>query len=106
MSINPFDGIREAEAQAQALVLDAQNSANEVVKNAESQATETERQAAVAHRALYQQLLQQRREQVEGSLEGLAEQARADMEVQVKLAEGRVPEAVAYLVNEVLDGHS
>ncbi len=105
MALDIFDSIRQAEEQAKALVLDAQNSANEVVKNAESAAAETERKAAVRHRALYQQLLDKRREQVAGTLLELEQQAKQHTEREFRQAESKLEEAVAFVVHEVFNGN-
>lgn len=104
MSEEVLNIILEEEKKAAALLQDAQGSVNEIVKNAESQAADTERKAAVEHRALYHSLLEERRFRVEQLLkDGQADNVSRAADEIVK-AEGRLAPAARYIVDEVLHG--
>ena len=102
MAFEILSNIREEEKKASALLLDAQNSANEIVKNAETLAVDEERRAAVENRALYQRLLEERRLVVSGLLEDRQSDEKEKVEASIKDAQSRLSEAIVSIVNEVL----
>ena len=102
MAFEILSNIREEEKKASALLLDAQNSANEIVKNAETLAADEERRAAVENRALYQRLLEERRLVVSGLLEDRQSDEKEKVEASIKDAQSRLSEAIGSIVNEVL----
>lgn len=102
MAFEILSNIREEEKKASALLLDAQNSANEIVKNAETLAADEERRAAVENRALYQRLLEERRLVVSGLLEDRQSDEKEKVEASIKDARSRLSEAIGSIVNEVL----
>lgn len=104
MAFDILDTIREQERKAEALLHEAQQSANEIVKNAETQAADAERKAAIAHRALYQRILEDRRIQVEQALQADQAQVVEQTRQEVQQASARLPDAVDYIVKEVLHG--
>ena len=69
MTSDILQNILSEEAQASEIHLEAQQTANEIVKNAEARAGDEERKAAVENRALYQRLLEERRLRVEQQLQ-------------------------------------
>lgn len=104
MSENILNSILEEEKKAAGLLLDAQLSANEIVKNAEARAAETEREAAVAHRALYQQALEERRQQVEARLAQTRGSQAEERKAFADEAGKKVSETAAWVASEVLHG--
>lgn len=102
MSQNVISNILAEEEKAAALMLDAQNSANEIVKNAESLAAEAERKAAVENRARFQQVLDERRRQVELALQ--RQNGDASRPAQ-SIDEDLINEAIKYVVQEVKRGN-
>ncbi|MGI6725925.1 MAG: hypothetical protein ACOX62_07005 [Christensenellales bacterium] len=104
MSQNIFDTILAEEAKAEALLLDAQHSANEIVKNAEATAAEQERRAAIDNRALLQQMLEERRQAVEKHLETDRAAQAKQLEDSMNIAQAKLAQAVDYIVSEVLNG--
>lgn len=104
MSLDILQNILAEEKLADEAVLDAQKSANETVKNAESAVLDQERKAAVGNRALHQKLLDDRRAQVERELAGRRQEGLKRMENLIGNAAGNLPEAVEYILGEVLDG--
>ena len=104
MSLDILQNILAEEKLADKAVLDAQKSANETVKNAESAVLDQERKAAVGNRALHQKLLDDRRAQVERELAGRRQEGLKRMENLIGKAAGNLPEAVEYILGEVLDG--
>lgn len=102
MAFEILSNIREEEKKASALLMDAQNSANEIVKNAETQAADEERRAAVENRALYQRLLEEHRLSVTEQLMDLQSDEKDKAEASIKDAQSRLSEAIRSIVNEVL----
>ena len=102
MAFEILSNIREEEKKASALLMDAQNSANEIVKNAETQAADEERRAAVENRALYQRLLEEHRLSVTEQLMDLQSDEKDKAEASIKDAQSRLSEAIGSIVNEVL----
>lgn len=100
-----LQNILNEESQAAAAHLEAQQTANEIVKNAESRVGEEERKAAVAHRALYQSLLDERRKQVDARLLSQQQAEQEKVSVQIEQARVNLDQAVSYIVNEVINGH-
>ena len=104
MSQNIFDSILAQEEKAAAFLLDAQHSANEIVKNAEATAAEEEREAAIHNRALFQQMLEERRQSVEKRLEANREAQAKQLADSMKIAQAKLAQAVDHIVSEVLNG--
>lgn len=105
MALEMMQLIMAEEETANQLLREAQQSANEMVKNAETTAALQERQAAVDQRANYQQLLDQRREKVEALLLAQSTQRQEQAGQLSKQAAQHLPQAVDFIVKEVLHGH-
>ena len=104
MSLDILQTILNEEQRAASALQEAQQDANDIVKNAESSVLEKERKSAVDKRALYQKLMEEKRVQTERDL---AEQRlRNQMNIQgyIKSASGNLKKAVDYILDEVLDG--
>ncbi len=104
MSLDILQNILAEEKLANEAVLDAQKSANETVKNAESAVLDQERRAAVGNRALHQKLLDDRRAQVERELAVRRQEGLKRIDSLVGKAVEHLPEAVEYILGEVLNG--
>lgn len=105
MALEIMQLIMAEEETANQLLRDAQQSANETVKNAETKAQEQERQAAVNHRSLYQQVQDERRKQVSGLLKAQSSRRQEQADIASRQAQEHLPQAVNYIMNEVLHGH-
>ena len=102
MAFEILSNIREEEKKASALLLDAQQSANEIIKNAETLAADEERRAAVENRALYQRLLEEHRLSVTEQLMDLQSDEKEKAEASIKDAQSRLSEATRSIISEVL----
>ena len=102
MAFEILSNIREEEKKASALLLDAQQSANEIIKNAETLAADEERRAAVENRALYQRLLEEHRLSVTEQLMDLQSDEKDKAEASIKDAQSRLSEATRSIISEVL----
>lgn len=102
MSLEILQSIQQAEEKAEEVRSDARKEAQEVIKSVETACAAAERSAAIEHRALYQQLLEQNRETVEKQLgeksKVLAEQRAA----LCKDAETRLDAAAALIFERVV----
>ena len=68
MSLEILQSIERAESQAEQVRGDAQRAARDMLKSVEAACVAHERAAAIEHRGLYQQLMEQNRVSVEGEL--------------------------------------
>lgn len=88
MSLELLNEIRSAEDKAENAKLEAQRQAREIIKAVETACAASERNAAVDHRTLYQQLMEKRRQAVEAKLAderaGTETRVKADMEAAAK----------------------
>lgn len=97
--------IKQAEEQAQLLLQDAHQSANEIIKNAETQAAQAEREAAISSRDLFAQLLKEREDQVQQKLQASQGPQGAQQVEELSQANKLLQDAVSYIVQEVLHGN-
>ncbi|NLX82661.1 MAG: hypothetical protein GXZ04_02440 [Clostridiales bacterium] len=105
MAFDVLSIIKDEEQKASKLLHEAQQSANDMIKNAESKAIEDERKAAVDHRALFQSILDERKTQVEAQLKTQQTETRAALTAVVQQAQDRVADAAQFIINEVINGH-
>lgn len=105
MTFDILNKILEEEKKAQESVSDAQQSANELVRNAEAQAAEEERKAAISNRTLFQDIIDERRAAILSSLQEAKAMSNPDESAEIKAAEGRVNEAADFVFREVLNGN-
>ncbi len=83
---------------------DAQMEAGEAIKGAQAAAREQERQAAVTYRAMYRQIIEDKRQEVQAELDKQSELRRQENQAVIK--ETRLDQAVDLIMQEVLaDGH-
>ncbi len=106
MSLDILQIILAEEKQAAEALQEAQQSANDTVKNAESAVLDQERRAAVDNRALYQKLMEEKRAQVERELKEKRRENRTKIDEYIKSASGNLPKAVDFILSEALNGHS
>ncbi len=106
MSLELLKSIQEAEAKAEAERQNAQREAREMIKGVTDACTENERRAAVEHRALFQNILDEKKAAVELDIKKLAsthERARSEL---LQKAQGNIDAAADMIVKRVLsDGH-
>jgi hypothetical protein len=106
LSLELLKSIQEAEAQAEAERANAQREAREILKGVADVCTENERRAAVEHRALFQNIQDEKKTQVEQNLSQLAsvkEQVRNEM---MRASQQRLVEAADRIVERILsDGN-
>lgn len=102
MALDFLQNILDAEQEADAMLAEAQASAGEIIKNAQTVVREQERQAAVETRALHQQLVEKKRREIQKSLDSEVAARAERIASQIKKAEKNLPEAVLMIVQEVL----
>ncbi len=106
MSLELLKSIKEAEAQAESGRANAQREAREMIKGVTDACTENERHAAVEHRTLFQNMLEEKKVQVEQQLRQLASGSQKGREELLKSAHKRLNVAADSIVKRVLnDGH-
>lgn len=105
MTSDILQNILSEEAQASEIHLEAQQTANEIVKNAETRAGDEERKAAVENRALYQRLLEERRLRVEQQLQNQQQKNQQEASAHIKAAGVNLDKAVQYIMQEVVHGN-
>ena len=105
MAFDVLNIIKIEEQKASELLQEAQQAANDMIKNAETKAIEDERKAAVDNRALFQQILDERKTQVEAQLKEQQAQKREALMTQVNEAKARVADAAQYIISEVVNGN-
>ena len=97
--------VQTAEENADLILQEAQRSARELIKNAEAEITEHERNVALEHRALYQSIMEERRRSVEARIAANAPAVQQRQDAGLSTARGRL-ESVAHRLFErvVSDG--
>lgn len=105
MTFDVLNKILEEEKKASESVADAQQSANEIVRNAEAQAAEEERKATISNRALFQKVLDEHRAKLAIDLNEGKTAGEPAANEEIKAAEGKVAEAVDFVLHEVLNGN-
>ena len=105
MALEVLNNILQAEKLAAGIISEAEHSASEAVKNAETAVREQERQSAVQNRALYQQLIEEKRSQIAQVLDAQMVNRRQLTQTKVKQAEDKLDQAVSLIVDEVINGH-
>ena len=107
MSLEILQSIEQAEAKAEELRADAQKQAREIVKSVEAACLAQERAAAVEHRALYQQLMEQDRVRVTGELAKKSQGYATERAALCKAAEARLEQAATQIFERIVrHGHS
>jgi vacuolar-type H+-ATPase subunit H len=102
MAENILQHILKAEQQADALLSEAQAEANEAIKGAQTAVREEERKAAVEHRALFRQIVESKRQEVQARLDAQADARRDEIEAFIRNASSRLSQASDMIVQEVL----
>lgn len=105
MTNQVLSNILEEEKKAADLIKEAHQSANELVKNAEARVTEAERTAAVEHRALYQQILRERREKVSLAIKDEESGLPSSVDSSLNVSGEKLQKAIDAIVEGVLHGH-
>lgn len=102
MALDFLQNILDAEREANVALAQAQASAGDLVKNAQSVVREQERRAAVEIRALRQQMLEKKREEIQQTLDSEAAAREKQIADKMDSAEKNLPEAVKMIIEEVL----
>ncbi len=104
MSLDILQIILDEEQRAASALQEAQRSADDVVKNAETSALEKERKAAVDSRTLYQRLIEEKRVQAENDLAEQRMKNQKRIGDYIRSSSGNLDKAVEYILSEVLNG--
>jgi len=85
-----FRAVQTAEENADLILQDAQRAARELVKTAEAEIVAQERAVSLEHRALYQSILEERRNSVEARIAADAPRVRKEQDESLAAARGRL----------------
>lgn len=106
MAREVLDAIRQAEAEAQRLTQEAQQSAREMVSAAEKSCRDRERQADQARAATKLKLVEEEGRAFREGIEAKLPEIKALREKQLEAARAKLPQAADYIVQKVLgDGN-
>lgn len=107
MSLEILQSIEQAEAKADGMRAEAQKQAREILKSVEAACLAQERAAAIEHRALYQQLMEQDRVRVTGELAKKSQGYATERAALCKAAEARLEQAATQIFERIVrHGHS
>jgi vacuolar-type H+-ATPase subunit H len=105
MALDILKTILAEEQRANDAIIEAQQNANETVKNAEASILEQERQAAVDNRALYQRLMEESRTQIARELDAKKDESLARINNVITPSRARLAEVEDWIIYEVFHGH-
>ncbi len=106
LSLEILQSIQAAEAKAEEMRSDAQREARDMIKSMESVCVAQERSAAIEHRALYQQLMDQDRQRVEAQLAQNSQELARQRAALCKDAEKRLDQAATQIFERIVNhGH-
>ena len=106
MASDLFAAVRAAEEKADHAVKEAQQAAREQLKQSEAVCVEKERTAAREQRVLYQSLLDDKRKEMQKTLDEEADGRSRQMDANMQKARERLPEAVKFIAERVMsDGN-
>ena len=107
MSLEILQSIERAESQAEHVRGDAQRAARDMLKSVEAACVAHERAAAIEHRGLYQQLMEQNRVSVEGELAKKSQTLAKERAALCRDAETRLDQAATQIFERIVrHGHS
>lgn len=101
MATEMFEAVRNAEAKAEAVLAAAQRESLRLVKDAEAECIRIERETAKEHRALYQSIIEKKREDMSRELNSRAEGERKAIGAQMDAARARLGSAVKEITERV-----
>ena len=99
-----FLAVREAEERAEASMQQARMDARDILKEAESVAVENERDAARENRLLFQKILEQKREEVQLTLDKQNAESIDLLNKRLDAYRQRFPQAISFIEERVI-GH-
>ena len=111
LSLEVLKSIQQAEEQAEAVRTDALKEAREIVKATETACAQMERSAASEARALYQQLMETHRGEVQRKLDEAAQRNAQERAAQCERAAANLEAAAKMILRQVVsertmtDGH-
>lgn len=107
LSLEVLQSIEGAEAKAEQIRAKAQREARDMLKSVEAACVAQERTAAIEHRALYQQLMEENRVKVEAELAQKSQALAKDRQALCRQAETRLDQAAALIFERIVQhGHS
>lgn len=101
MSTEMFESVRAAEAKADAILSAAQRESLKLIKDTEAECLRAERETAKEHRALYQSILEAKRDAVAHELDARAVKERESISARMEAARGRLSEAAQSIAERV-----
>ena len=69
MAVEVFRSVQEAEQKAELVIQEAQHQAREIAKDSQAECAALEREAAQGQRALYQRLMEEKRQATQASID-------------------------------------
>lgn len=107
MSLEILQSIEQAEGQAEQVRSEAQREARDMLKGVEAACVARERAAAIDHRGLYQQLMEQNRLRVAETLAKQSQELARERAALCKAAEARLDQAATQIFERIVrHGHS
>lgn len=107
MSLEILQSIEQAEGQAEQVRSKAQREARDMLKGVETACVARERTAAIDHRGLYQQLMEQNRLRVAETLAKQSQELANERAALCKAAEARLDQAATQIFERIVrHGHS
>ncbi len=88
-----FQAVHKAEEAADRIMQDAQQKARDLIKETEAEIKAGERKAALAHRAKYQSILEEKRQAVEKRIEDQRPQAEKEQRETLDAARAKLEQA-------------
>ncbi len=96
-----FQAVQTAEEKADQLIQEAQKDARELIKNTQEQIAANERAVALEHRAMYQSILEEKRESVAAQIAAGRPQAEQAQEAVLQSARAKLSDAAQAIVERV-----
>ena len=102
MSLEILQSIEQAEGQAEQVRSKAQREARDMLKGVEAACVVRERAAAIDHRGLYQQLMEQNRLRVAETLAKQSQELANERAALCKAAEARLDQAATQIFERIV----
>lgn len=101
-----FDAVKTAEADAEVIVQNAQHKARDIIKESETACVSMERTLTQEYRTMYQQLLDERRTQVEEKIQISHAERERQQDIQMEIARSKLDAAAQSIIERILsDGN-
>ena len=103
MSLEILKQVQQAEEKGQKIRALAQQEAREVIKGSEMAIVEQEKQAAVDHKHLFNQMMEEKKQGIQGKIDGQAPEQRRRHQALIEKSEEKVEEAVSLIVERIVN---